>query len=454
MSSILVALVHSLFDLLLGWALLCFRSGWRPQAAHLPAAFLLGLYVETLFVGSLVLSGVPLTAAVGVMVGVALAVVVVAWRRGVLQSPVLSLPPLKWYEWLVLVSIAEKLIFAAWQLTRVPLYFDDASTHWAGRARALFSGFNWSLDPNSPVRLGVRGGLGHPQYPLMLIVWRAESAVVNGSWDDFLARADGWFFLLVIVATVWFAVWQFSQTRWFAALAAFATAAVPHFAWHAAAGYSDIAVAAFAIAALAALLRGEWGLGGILAAGSAWAKNDGLVLVLPAMFVASLLLPRWGERRRAVGWFLVGCATLTPWFLAKAALGLGVTPNDNKLAWHPEAIEQIWDLVITGPTSSILWIGVAIAILGSGRKLFRDSTGRALLAAFTVTCAALYFVFGCTDAYVFLENQMTIHRSVLQIAPVAILVSFYAVWLQIRDWSNPTVQPKNASPQAKSAGGR
>lgn len=453
MSSILVILVHALLDLLLGWALLCFRSNWRPQAVHLPAAFLLGLYVETLFVGSLVLSGIPLTTAVSAMIGVALAVVAVAWRRGGLHFPVLSLPALKWYEWLVLLSIAEKLIFAAWQLTRLPLYFDDAATHWAGRARALFGGVNWSLDPQSPVHLGVRGGLGHPQYPLMLIVWRAESAVVNGSWDDFLARADGWFFLVAIAATVWFAVWQFSQTRWFAALAAFVTVAVPHFAWHAAAGYGDIAVAAFAIAALAALLRREWGLGGILAAGSAWAKNDGLVLVLPAMFVAALLLPLcWAERRRAVGWFLAGCATLTPWFLAKAALGLGVTPNDNKLAWHPEAIERIWDFVITGPTSSILWIGVAIAILGGGQRLFRDSTGRALLGAFIVACAALYFVFGCTDAYTFLENEMTIHRSVLQIAPVAILVSFYAVWLQIRDWPNPAVEP-NASPQAKPARG-
>ncbi|QJW93885.1 hypothetical protein [Frigoriglobus tundricola] len=455
MSSTLAVIGHVVLDLLLGWALLGLRTVGPPGAVHLPAAFLLGLYAETLFVGSLVLCGVPLLPAMVVMAAVAAAVIAAAARRGALKAPRGSVPPLRWYEWLVLVSVAEKVAFACWQLARLPLYFDDASTHWSGRARALFGGVNWSVDPESPVWLGTRGGLGHRHYPLLAIVWRAETAVVSGGWDDLLARADGVLFLVALVATVWAAVWDFSRSRWLAALGAFVTAAIPLLAWHAAAGYSDIAVAAFSFASLAALLRREWLLAGVLAAGAAWSKNDGLVLFLPATLVGTCLLagPGRPERLRAVAWFLGGCATLAPWLVAKYVLSLGVTPNDDKLSWHPDTFELLWDYVVTGPTSSILWVGVGIGICGGSRALLRDRTGRALLAALAVTCVATFFVFGCTSAHVWLSNQMTVHRIMLQIAPLAVFVSFYAAWLRIRpDHGGVALPVRTASVPARATG--
>jgi hypothetical protein len=44
---------------------------------------------------------------------------------------------------------------------------------------------------------------------------------------------------------------------------------------------------------------------------------------------------------------------------------------------------------------------------------------------------ACLFIFSCTEAYIFAVNQMTIHRSMLQFAPLAIMVSCYGVWLRI-----------------------
>ena len=48
-----------------------------------------------------------------------------------------------------LAVIAEKLLFATWQLARLHTYFDDALMHWSGRSRSLFGSVNWSLDPAS-----------------------------------------------------------------------------------------------------------------------------------------------------------------------------------------------------------------------------------------------------------------------------------------------------------------
>ena len=60
--------------------------------------------------------------------------------------------------------------------------------------------------------------------------------------------------------------------------------------WHAAGGYSDIAVEAFLVGAVAAILRKEWLISGVMAAGVVWAKNDGLILYIPSLLLAIYLI--------------------------------------------------------------------------------------------------------------------------------------------------------------------
>ncbi len=421
---------HAVLDAWLGWVLLCFPRGRPLVAAHLPAALLLGMYAETLFVGTLIFLGVPLAPAVLVMLGGVALLTAIAWQRGALRRPALQISRPRWFEVLVLLSVAEKVSFALWQLLRTPLYFDDALTHWAGRSRALYGGVNWSLDPRSPVWLGYDEAARH--YPLLTIVWRAETALCGG-WDDLIARADGLLFFLATIATVWLAVLHFSQARWFAALAAFMVAAVPLQAWHAAAGYSDIGVEAFAVAALAALLRREWLLAGVLAAGTAWTKNDGLVVFLPPLLLGAMLL----QLSTNVLWFLAGCGTLAPWLFVKFSLALGVAPNKDRFAWHPEALGEFYSKVLTGPTSSILWIGIAGALLYTGRPMIRDATGRALLGILLAALAALFFVYACTESHIWLANEGTIHRSMLQLSASAIVIAGYGLWRRLQPLSGP-----------------
>jgi len=196
--------------------------------------------------------------------------------------------------------------------------------------------------------------------------------------------------------------------------------------WHAAAGSSDIGVEAYAVAALAALLRREWGLAGILAAGTAWAKNDGLVIFMPPLLVGAWLLQpgHW----RHVAWFLAGCATLAPWLLVKTALSLGLAPNRERFAWHPDTPLLFVDKVLLGPTSGILWIVSAGCLLWSLRALWRDATGRALVAIMVLIATALLVVYGCTESHIWLVNEGTIHRSMLQLAATAVVVACYGLW--------------------------
>jgi len=211
---------------------------------------------------------------------------------------------------------------------------------------------------------------------------------------------------------------------------------VPLHAWHAAAGYSDIAVEAFVVGAVAALLRGEWLLGGVLAAGAAWSKNDGLVLYFPALLTASVLLSHARQtpgrmRWRHVGRFCAGFVTLAPWWAFNIVHALGVSPGPAGFGWHPGAPGLLWDRVLLGPTASILWIGVFAGVAGTCADLLEDATGRALLSVFLIVQGSILFVFCFTDAFIFLKEETTIHRSMMQFSGVAILVAAYGIHLRI-----------------------
>jgi hypothetical protein len=416
---------HLLLDILFGYCLLSFIRGERTATETLAVAPLIGMYVETLFAATLLFLRVPLT---GATIGVATLMVLsigAALYRGMVPGVKSATPRLKWYEWLLLGSILEKLVFAAWQLAATRTYFDDALTHWSGRARSLFGQINWSFDPSSPFFLGKH--IGASNYPLLTIVWRTLSAKANGEWNDTISRADGLLFFIVIVATVWLAAWRLSRIRWLAATAAFAASAMPLHRWHEASGYSDMAVEAFVVAAVAALIRRDWLLAGILTAGATWSKNDGLLIFLPALIAAAGLM-----NPRKLPIFTAGVLTIAPWLIFNAVHHLGFTPGKSEIAWHSDAVVLLLNALANNPSSSILWMSIFACLIYSGVAMLKDTTGRALFVAFLMSFGSIAFIFSWTNAYSFLNDQTTIHRTLLQLSGMGIVVAMYGLYMKVR----------------------
>ncbi len=434
------------FAALIAQVFLWFGLGWplsrqEPSPGIRGEAFTLSVLagggIGTTAIFLLLLAGVSLKMSVGVLSAAAAAGVFLCFRNRGAVMPRTPSFSLKWYEAVLLLILAGKILFILAVLWQTPLYFEDAMTHWSGRARSLFGGVNWSFDSASPVFLGFTGA---KHYPLGIPVWRASAAVIAGGWDDFIARADGLVFYGLVVATVWFAVMRFSGRRWLAAAGAFVVATPPLQAIHAVAGYGDIAVEAFFTGSVAALLGRKWLLAGLLAAGTAWMKNDGLVIAVPPLIAAAgLLLGSGSGPFRALGkedgrkmlLFLSGLSLLAPWLIFKAIHGLGVTPGGQSLSWHPEAWRILLDTVLLGPTHSIFWIFVIAVLLTCGGAYLRDRQGTALLVLLVLSVAFSLFVFTCTDAFLFLQNQMTIHRTMLQLYGVAVIVCFYGITLKL-----------------------
>jgi hypothetical protein len=439
--TLLLLIGHAGLDGIFGWSLLNSRRHERTWLETAVLSVLLGMYVETLAVAVLIFVGMNLDTA-GIATALALGVVTAALlRRSWRNSPALHVKALHWYEWALLAMAGEKIAFAVWQLFRFHTYFVDALMHWSGRARALYGEVNWSLDPASPFFLGKYIGSGN--YPLQTILWRALSAKLNGEWNEIISRADGVIFFVVIVAIVWAAVYRFSNSRAAAAAAAFVVSAVPLEAWHAAGGYSDIAVEAFLVAAVSALIRKDWFVSGIMIAGAVWAKNDGLVIYFPALLLAVVAMQIQGQRKtqwRPVGSFTLGFITIAPWLIFNYLHSLGVTPvtaTPPSVQWHSGVSRLLVNALFTSPTSSVLWTVMLPCLVYLAFSMFKEPTGRALLLAFSGMLLSILFLFTATNAYVFLVNESTIHRVLMQFSATAILIATYGLWLKHRSAEQP-----------------
>ncbi len=438
MKTFIVLFSHLILDVAFGWSLLNARRNKRGWLETAVLSVLLGMYLETLVVGVLMFVGMNLvpagiTTAVA-MIGVTGAVLPRVWR----QSPAFSFSAPRWYECALFVVAGEKILFAVWQLIRFHTYFVDALMHWSGRARALFGEVNWSIDPASPFFLGKY--IGTESYPLLTILWRALSAKMNGEWNEIISRADGIIFFVVIVAAVWAAVYRFSNSREMAAAASFVVSAVPLEAWHAAAGYSDIAVEAYVVVALSALIRSEWFLSGIMLAGAVWSKNDALVIYCPALLLAIAGIQTTDKLKR--GWwpvasFGLGLATVAPWLIFNYAHALGLSPMKGTFGWHPDAPRLLFQAFVTSPTSGVLWTVMLPCVIYLGAAMFEDPAGRGLFLAFFSMLAAMIFLFSVTSAYLFLLNESTIHRVLMQFSATAILIATYGLWLKMSSRQQP-----------------
>lgn len=375
MGALPALVVHLALTLAAGAALLA-ACGAAAGPGLLAEAWLLGLFAETSLAAALLVLGLPLPAALGAAWAAGLAGLgLVLWkRRGVL---VLSRPPRPtWCEWALLAVLAEKLWSVGHALAASPIIFDDALSAWAGRARSIYGGVNFSLVQDSPTFLGFTGPR---DYPLASPLWNAGTAMLAGAWDDALARADAGLAWAALAGVLWSATLRATGSRRHASLAGLAALLLPFPFWHALAGYGDLLTGAAATACLALLCRGAYLPAGLAAAAAVWAKNDALYVFVPALLLACLLrtypvrdlfcLRLSGPgRAKSLGLFLAGLAACAPW-----------------LAFRAWAVEG----VLVSPPAALALAGASLAVAGAALVLRRSPSPLAARVRAALAAAAL-----------------------------------------------------------------
>jgi len=456
-------LLHILTDWLLGRAAITYLTKREVASTEsLGLSILAGFVIETTLGFWLLWLGIPLTIYAWGIVLVAIGINIPSLRslalKTSLQTFLKTLKSLKWYDWILIVLILEKLAYVSWQLFRMPTYHSDAIKHWSAAARAIYSGINWDLIANTPNFLGRKMGFV-PEYPLGIPIWRAIGGVYNFGWSDFIARCDGLLFLILIALLIYSAFKFFTEKRWMALGSAFVIVSLPLQVWQGASGYVDNGVSICVAATLWCFIRKNWLLSGLFAAGAIWCKNDGLAIFLPGFLAASFIYIvflrdfNWSEKIQMLFKIGAGVAIAIPWLLFQALYSRSIftriidpikgllsqvplpayevilVQSGRKFQNHPSSISLFWDYVFMGSTHGIFWIMSLVGLLLLLKNMVMDHVGRCLLLYLVVTSIIIYYVFTFTPAYEFLYIQTTIHRTMLQVAPVMLIILGYGVSL-------------------------
>jgi len=415
---------------------------WIMGSGWFVGAFLLTLWMR-------LLSAVHIPFSV-ISIGVPIAAIacLLAWRARMLTAPPWSgacatavgrhLSGWKRAVWLVLVAwLAIRFALLLNEILWRPLFPWDAWSQWSSKARVWFelrtmapfvTTSEW-LYLNSPnVYFDAA-----PHYPFTVPLFQVWPAILLGRWDDSLVNLPWW---LTGVAFA-FAIYGYLARNGFAPLAALVgtwlVVSLPFFEVHIAlAGYADLAMSTYftlaALWSLQAIRTRSWrdcAIAAFFLAACVVIKNPGKVWIatlIPGLVMA--LLPRYGLR--IVAAMFIG-AILAMILLAHAETKvLGYNLHlDFAMPWR-----ALFDAYFTFGNWHLLAYGaIAIAVLAR-RELFSPE-----VAPLTVTLAAggivLFFGFAFSNAGAWVEDQSTVNRATLTLAPLATL------WMLLlfRAWS-------------------
>lgn len=427
------------------------EGGEGELAWTLGSGWLVGALLVTLWMRALSAAGIPfgrlaiggpLAAMAVVAIGFALwqrrrmaaATARRAWR-GLLAADLEGWRRAAWFALLAWLALRFALLLGevAWR----PLYPWDAWTQWATKARVWYELRAIVPFMTAPEWTAANGAAWYdaaPHYPGTIPLWQVWSCVLLGRWDDALMNLPWWCTGVALAL----ALFGFLRRAGFDPLSALAATwlvvSMPFLDVHVAlAGYADLPMAACLTLAVLAGMRWfrsrSWhdlvpAL--LFACALPLVKNPGkawLPLLLPALVVA--LFPRRGPRIVAVALAAAVAAFVVLAQTDPVVLGYRLhLTYDVPFPWR-----GLVDAYFTYANWHLLWYAVVAAVMLGRRAIL--APGIAPLTVF-VGAGLLFLLFGFTftNARIWVEDQSTVNRATLHMAPLV----FVWVILVFREW--------------------
>jgi len=431
---------------------------WTLGSGWFAGAFLLTLWMRVLSAAGVPFGALAIAAPLSALAALAIGI---AWRRP--GRPATSLRPAlralagadlagwKRAAWLALLAwLALRFALLLGEVVWRPLYPWDAWTQWATKARVWYELKSMVPFVRATEWAQANGAAYYdagPHYPGTVPLWQVWSSVLLGRWDDAPMNLPWW--CTGVALTL--AVFGFLRRMEFAPLPALAAtwlvASMPILNVHIAlAGYADLPMGAYvALATLAGLCwlqsRSPHDLvpAALFACALPLIKNPGkvwLALLLPGLVVA--LAPRYGLRIVAVAFAVAAAA-----FLVFAQTNLVLLGYQLHLTYD-FPWRGLIDAYFTFANWHLLWYAVlAAAILG------RRAALAPALAPLTVVVGGgllfLLFGFAFTNARIWVEDQSTVNRATLHLAP---LLFVWAI-LVFRAWARESGGAAHAGAPAR-----
>lgn len=321
-----------------------------------------------------------------------------------------------------------------------PLYPWDAWTQWSTKARVWFEmrmmvpfagATEWLAAPAD----GLLWFDAAPHYPATMPLMQTYSALLLGRWDDTVVNLPWWCTGVALALGIHGALRRLHSPALPALAAAALLMCLPIVDVHVAlAGYADLPLAAYlvlgTIAALAAIRDrniGDACLALLLLGTMALVKNPGkvwIVVLLPAFIVAAL--PRRGLGIAAV--LFAGAI-----FALLVGARNGITLLGYKFDLRPAMPwGALFDAYFSFANWHMLWYAAAATAAFGWRHLFSRE-----VAPLTVAVAGglmfLFIGFAFSNVAQWVEDQSTVNRATLHIAPLVVVWMFVCLRALLRE---------------------
>ena len=341
------------------------------------------------------------------------------------------------------------------EVLRRPLFPWDAWTQWATKARVWYELRTLAPFVEAPAWLAAPTAHAYldaaPHYPATIPLTQVWSALALGRWDDALINLPWWLTGVAFGFALYGLLREAQFDRLGAIIGTWLVLSMPIVDTHVAlAGYADLAMASYLALTAFAWLRfvrtrrgGDLALALLLAGACVLVKNPGklwLAMLVPGIVAA--WFPRRGLRFAAACFAVAAIAALV---LSRSGVTL--------LGYH---LQLDFDMPWGGLTRAyfafanwhlLFYAALAVAALGWRQLLSRE------LAPLTLVVAAgfafLLFGFAFTNARIWVEDQSTVNRATLHLAPLI------AIWMLMtfRAWarSQTPVAPSGTAAEATAA---
>jgi hypothetical protein len=382
--------------------------------------------------------GLPLVAVGGLLVWRAWRSKALRWDGVFASLTGRNLPGWHRAIWVIILGwLAVRIALLGAEIVWRPLFPWDAWTQWGTKARVWFelrtmAPFVTTAEWLSATSPNVYFDAA-PQYPATVPLLQVWSAILLGRWEDTLINLPWWLTGVAFGLAVYGYLVREGFEPLIALIGAWLVLSLPILEIHIAlAGYADLAMSAyFTIAALWSLQAArtrQWGdvaTALLFLAACVLIKNPGVIWVatlVPGIVI--VMLPRYGIRIAAA---LFIAATLALLVLARTEpiIFLYHLHLDFDMPWR-----SLFDAYFSFGNWNVLWYGtIGVGVLARRHLLSIE------VAPYTAIVAAglmfLFFGFAFTTARVWVEDQSTVNRATLHLAPLVI------VWmlLSFRAWA-------------------
>lgn len=212
-------------------------------------------------------------------------------------------------------------------------------------------------------------------------------------------------------------------------VAVYALSSLPLVVWHVGRAYFDLVVASYFLLLLAnlrsyAISRDDIRLLliGILAYSVVFTKNEGMVMVIPALGVgfaalwalslkrAELPKPSW----KALALMALPFAFIVPHMVFRAAHHLSFNPHSAAAAYgfHADSLTMYWTYFTQWGSFSTFWYALPVLTALTWKKWKRPQN-LPVAASLLAMLGAMFLIFSFTNNYAYLADQTTINRTLL-----------------------------------------